>query len=85
VHEIAERKECMKTAYPEVENALVALLSGTTPVTQHALIEQLREDWGNSEETEIYIDYLAELGETIEWFMRKIGPQRTAEIIASVC
>lgn len=74
----------MRTAYPEAENALASLLTETTPVTHHALCEQLRKEWGESEETEIYLEYLAEVGETIEWFMRKIGPQRTADIISSV-
>ena len=51
------------------------------PVNRYTLLEQIREESGKSERTEIIIDYIQELWETIDLLKQRFGEKRTQEII----
>ena len=55
--------------------------SKSEPLNTHVLIQQMREEGGNSEQTEILIDYIEELWETIDLLNNQFGKERTQEII----
>jgi hypothetical protein len=53
----------------------------TAPFTRYDLLQRIREEQGNSEQTEILIDYIEELWETIDLLHKQFGKERTEEII----
>ncbi len=50
-------------------------------VTRYELIEQIREEEEKSEQTEILIDYIQELWETIDLLQQRFGTERAQAII----
>ncbi len=50
-------------------------------VTRNAVIKQTREAGGNTEQTEILIDYIEELWETVDLLTNRFGEERAQEII----
>ena len=50
-------------------------------ITRHDLIAQIREEGGEGEQTEILIDYIQELWETIDLLQQRFGKKRTQEIV----
>lgn len=48
---------------------------------RQALLEQIRQEKGTSEQTEILIEYIQELWETIDLLHQVFGEQKTQEII----
>ena len=53
----------------------------TTPFTRYELLQRIREEQGNSEQTVIRIDYSEEVWETVDLLLKQFGRQRTDEII----
>jgi len=47
----------------------------------YTLLQQIRKDRGGSDTTEILIDYIEELWETIDLLNNQFGKERTQEII----
>jgi hypothetical protein len=48
---------------------------------RQALLEQIRQEKGASEQTEILIEYIQELWETIDLLRQVFGDQKTQEVI----
>lgn len=55
----------------------------TKPRNRYALLEEIRREKGASQQTEILIDYIEELWETIDLLRKVFGEERTEEIIHS--
>jgi hypothetical protein len=54
------------------------------PVARHTIIERVRAESGKDEKTEILIDYLEDMWETIDFLKKMFGNERAEEIIAAV-
>ncbi|GHO98389.1 hypothetical protein KSF_084370 [Reticulibacter mediterranei] len=52
-------------------------------VTRYELLEQIRQERGSKEQTEILIDYIQELWETIDLLKKTYGEARTQEILTA--
>lgn len=55
----------------------------TKPVTRYEIIEEIRQQPERSEQTEILIDYLQDMWETIDLLRKRFGDTRTQQIIAA--
>lgn len=53
-------------------------------VHRYTIVQQIRNEKGASEQTEILIDYIEEMWETIDFLRKVFGEQRTQEIIQSL-
>jgi hypothetical protein len=53
------------------------------PVNRYTLLEQIRTEKGATQQTEILIDYIQEMWETIDLLRKVFGEERTEEIIHS--
>jgi hypothetical protein len=53
--------------------------------TRHAILEQLRQELGPAEQTEILIDYIEDLWETIDLLREQFGKERAQQIITAPC
>jgi hypothetical protein len=58
-------------------------VSSLQPVNRYALLEEIRAEKGASQQTEILIDYIEEMWETVDLLRKVFGEQRTEEIIHS--
>lgn len=49
--------------------------------TRYEILEKIREELGESEETEMLVDYIQDLWETVDLLKRKFSQERTLEIM----
>jgi hypothetical protein len=53
--------------------------------TRYTLVKQLKQELGSAEQTEILIDYIEELWETVDLLRKRFGAKQAQQIINAPC